>query len=75
MAAPVSTSGSTFEVGAAQPLFSAVLSPFRYAYDVSADGARFLLNAFSDLTATPGSTPSQVTVVVNWPAAAGHEPR
>jgi serine/threonine protein kinase len=75
MSAAVSTSGSTLEVGAAKPLFSAVLSPFRYAYDVSADGTRFLLNAFSDLTAASGSTQSQVTVVVNWPAAAGHEPR
>jgi Tol biopolymer transport system component len=75
MSAPLSVSGATLEVGTAQPLFSAVLSPFRYAYDVSADGTRFLLNTFTDLTAAPGSTQSQVTVVVNWPSAAGHESR
>ena len=75
MSAPISTAGATLEIGAARPLFSAVLSPFRYAYDVSADGTRFLLNTFTDLKATPDSTQSQVTVVINWPTAAGRTPQ
>jgi hypothetical protein len=74
MSAPVSPSGSTLQIGAVRPLFSAVLSPFQYAYDVSADGERFLLNTFNDFKSAPDSTQSQVTVVVNWPAA-GHESR
>ena len=66
MAAPVKM-GTTFEAGVAQPLFEARITgagPFGYAYAVSADGRRFLVN-----TTLADNTPQAVTVVVNWTAA------
>jgi eukaryotic-like serine/threonine-protein kinase len=68
MAAPVSAKGSTLEVGSTQPLFDTPqLSPMRYAYDVAADGQRFLLNVQGQ--ATPADAAAPLTVVVNWTAA------
>jgi eukaryotic-like serine/threonine-protein kinase len=57
-------SSTTFEVDSPRPLFQTMLDPttFRQAYEVSADGNRFLMN-------TPIETASQpLTVVLNWPA-------
>jgi eukaryotic-like serine/threonine-protein kinase len=66
MAAAVSGKGTSFEVGAVEPLFEAPrLIGNRYQYDVSADGQRFLVNTGSD-QATLASAP--ITVVVNWTA-------
>jgi Tol biopolymer transport system component len=64
MAAAVSGKGESFEVGAVKPLFEtrAVLG-FRYFYDVSADGQRFLIN-----TAPEQAASAPITVVLNWTA-------
>lgn len=60
MAAAVNGEGSSFEVGAVKPLFEARVSlEYRYPYDVSPDGQRFLINT------TPQRT-APVIVVVNW---------
>ena len=66
MAVEVKT-GSTFEAGAATPLFD---TPFRFVaslllvdnYAVSADGQRFLINEHTEASAPP------ITVVLNWTA-------
>jgi Tol biopolymer transport system component len=63
MAATVNGRGTSFEVGAVKPLFVAPVAGIRYAYDVSADGQRFLVNSLTEQTA---ATP--ITVVVNWAA-------
>jgi len=67
MVAEVNGRGSSFEVGAVKPLFqtSAVLGS-RRAYDVSADGQRFLIN-----TAPEQAASAPITVVVNWTAGLG----
>jgi len=66
MAAAVNGKGSSFEVGVVKPLFdtrTSAAAGTRYAYDVSADGQRFLINTL------PGqATSSPVTVVLNWTA-------
>jgi serine/threonine protein kinase len=64
MAAAVNGKGSSFEVGDVKPLFEtrAALG-FRYPYDVSADGQRFLINTASEQTVS-----APITVVVNWTA-------
>ena len=65
-AAPVQTSGSTFSTGKPTKLFDApyFVGPAR-AYDVSADGQRFLM--IKDSTAIkPTSTPDSIVVVLNW---------
>jgi Tol biopolymer transport system component len=59
--------GSTFETGAAKPLFD---TPVRFVaslllvdpYAVSRDGQRFLTNDFAETSAPP------ITVVLNWTA-------
>jgi hypothetical protein len=62
MAAAVNGKGRSFEVGVVKPLFG-TRAPigFRYPYDVSADGQRFLIN-----TVPEQATSSPITVVVNW---------
>lgn len=57
--------GSAFEVGAVRSSFDMRPGgPARYAYDVSPDGQRFLVNPFREETAA-----APITLVVNWPAA------
>jgi Tol biopolymer transport system component len=67
MAAEVTAAGASFRVGAVRPLFKMAVGGPRYAYDVSADGQRFLVNTIIERT---GSAP--ITVVVNWPATMRH---
>jgi eukaryotic-like serine/threonine-protein kinase len=60
--------GETFEAGTPTPLFTVYSSRFFYglrspAFDVTADGERFLVNGFAT---SPGSPPLQL--VVNWPS-------
>ncbi len=60
--------GSTFEAGLPRPLFQTRAQvnragPNVFAYDVSADGQRFLVNT---IVGEQASIP--VTVVVNWTA-------
>ena len=58
--------GSTFEAGAAKPLFQTrrrepIASADLFSYDVSADGRRFLINTdVGEVTSLP------LTVVLNW---------
>jgi Tol biopolymer transport system component len=67
MAASMSAKGAALEVGSVQALFDLPqLSPVRYAYDVSPDGQRFLLNVRGGVTPTAAAAP--FTIVVNWPA-------
>jgi eukaryotic-like serine/threonine-protein kinase len=64
MAAQVRASGSSFEVGAIQPLFET--RPYRAfingSYDVTADGQRFVI-AYE-----AGQPTAAITLVVNWTA-------
>jgi hypothetical protein len=53
-------------VGAVRPLFEIRIYATRFAYDVSPNGQRFLVNTRIENQARL-STP--LTVVVNWPAA------
>jgi Tol biopolymer transport system component len=64
MAAEVDGTGSEFHVGSVKPLFRthAVSNP-AYAYDVTPDGQRFLINSLEAEESTP------ITLVVNWNAA------
>jgi Tol biopolymer transport system component len=64
MAATVNGKGGNFEVGVVKPLFG-TRAPigFRYPYDVSADGQRFLINTLPEQ-----ATSAPITVVVNWTA-------
>ncbi len=65
MAAQVSGQPSGFEVGAVQALFEIRPKPAqRYAYDVSRDGQRFLVNVSESNPA-----PEPLTLVVNWTSA------
>ncbi len=62
--AEIDGSGETFDVGEIKKLFSWNLAPgFRWPYDVSSDGQKFLLNRG---TAAAESDP--MTVVLNWDA-------
>ncbi|HET6373545.1 MAG TPA: hypothetical protein VFG76_09570, partial [Candidatus Polarisedimenticolia bacterium] len=61
-AVEVSQQGSTFEVGAATPLF-AIRPRQGIIYRVSPDGQRFLVN-----TLVEEERPSPLTLVVNWTA-------
>jgi hypothetical protein len=63
MAAAVNGRGTSFEVGAVRPLFDTRQAGVRYAYDVTADGQRFLVN-----TAVEKADAAPITVVVNWTA-------
>ena len=65
IAAQVTGQTSGFEVGAVKALFE--MRPRtgqRYAYDVTGDGQRFLVNSVAN-----DSTPEPLTLVVNWIAA------
>lgn len=67
MAVEVNGSGNTFQVGQVRPLFQTrPRLGLRRAYDVTADGQRFLVNALVEQGA---STP--VTLLMNWPALLG----
>jgi serine/threonine protein kinase/Tol biopolymer transport system component len=62
MAADVNVSGTAFQIGTPQKLFTA---PAHRGFDVAADGKRFLM------TVSPGqdqSTQTPITVVLNWQA-------
>jgi hypothetical protein len=63
MAVPVKSTATTFELGAAIPLFDTHVTGF-FPYDVAADG-RFLLNTAKEDAA---ATASPITVVLNWTA-------
>jgi Tol biopolymer transport system component len=64
MSALVSGEGSAFQVGVVRPLFETrPRSGPGSTYDVSADGQRFLVN-----TAARETTPTPLTLVVNWTA-------
>jgi Tol biopolymer transport system component len=63
MAASLTIKADVLEVGEVRPLFpTRPMTGSRYAYDVTKDGKRFLVNTTGDQdeTATP------ITVVVNW---------
>lgn len=64
MAAEVSSNGQTLVVGAVRPLFETrpVLG-LTTAYDVTADGNRFLVNTIIGETVS-----SPITLVANWDA-------
>jgi len=69
MAAAISGEGAAVQVGTVQALFSArprmaaFVGSEQYAYDVSPDGQRFLVNTLADQSAAP-----PITLVVNWTA-------
>ena len=65
MAAAVDGQGAAFQVGAVRPVFSAPVDIDNtfYAYDVTADGQRFLVATVAETT-----MPSPITVVTNWAA-------
>jgi hypothetical protein len=62
MAARVNAEGSSFEVGAIQPLFQTRSMGFSYRYDVADDGKRFLVVAGLPQDLSP------ITLVTNWTA-------
>jgi Tol biopolymer transport system component len=64
IAATVNGRGSTFEVEAAQTLFEVHPGGFRYFYDVTPDGERFLVMTQRE---QPSSI-TPITLVVNWAA-------
>jgi eukaryotic-like serine/threonine-protein kinase len=62
MAVDVNGSGAAFQMGTPRQLFQ---TPARTAFDVTADGKRFLM------TVSPGQaqhTPTPITIVLNWQA-------
>jgi Tol biopolymer transport system component len=61
MAAALSSSGSRLEVVSVRSLFETRRAGLRYAYEVSPDGQRFLIN-----TVPEGTASAPITVVVNW---------
>ena len=62
VAVEIDGGGSNLEVGQALPLFQAQVNPGGWeAYDVSADGQRFLINTGSGMTVL-----SPITLVLNW---------
>ena len=64
MSVPVSGSGARFEAGKPSPLFHVDQVPSAGpAFDVSADGQRFIVN-----TMVASKVPPHVVVIVNWPA-------
>jgi Tol biopolymer transport system component len=54
--------GSTFEAGAAKPLFDTHIKEVLDNYAVSGDGQRFLINDLTETSVSP------ITVVLNWTA-------
>lgn len=65
MAASVNGDGEAFKVESVRSLFAVAIHGARYAYDVTADGQRFLVNT----SVTAENTPPPLRVVLNWPAA------
>jgi eukaryotic-like serine/threonine-protein kinase len=65
MAASVNPQGKAFEVGPVRPLFQTNVrgGDPGHAYDVTADGQRFIIN-----TLVEQATSTPITVVVNWAA-------
>ena len=63
MAAEVNGEGVAFHVGEVRPLFQTRAPSVGAAYDVSANGQRFLVNTLEEDTIPP-----PITVVVNWVA-------
>jgi eukaryotic-like serine/threonine-protein kinase len=64
MAVDVKLEGTTFEAGVPKPLFQTQIVSYpnpRNAYDVSADGQRFVI-----LTPLQENTSTPITVVTNW---------
>jgi hypothetical protein len=64
VAAEVNGAGPSFQVGTVRTLFKMTPGGPRYAYDVSPDGQRFLVNTMVD----QNTSVAPITVVVNWPA-------
>ncbi len=65
LAVEVNGQGAEFVVRDERPLFGThATTTGRYAYDVSADGQRFLVN-----TVVETAAPSPITLVVNWTSA------
>jgi len=62
MAAQVRTDGTSFDVGAIQPLFQTRSMGFSYRYDVAKDGKRFLVTAGLPQDLSP------ITILNNWTA-------
>ena len=62
MAADVSASGSTFEVGSVHPLFETHAYGAFSRFDVTADGQRFIVPLEA------GQQNTAITLVVNWPS-------
>lgn len=64
MSVPVSGSGPLFQAGAPERLFTVdvQLSPGS-AFDMTADGQRFIVNA-----TIPSRIPPSLVLVTNWPA-------
>ena len=64
MAAEVNSQASGFDVGVVRALFETrPKGGLRYAYDVTGDGQRFLVNSVRD-----DPSPEPLTLVVNWTA-------
>jgi Tol biopolymer transport system component len=66
MSAEVTTKAGTVEIGAVRPLFSVVRGDGFPAFDVTADGQRFLFRAPLE----EKSAAHPLTLIQNWPAAA-----
>jgi Tol biopolymer transport system component len=68
MAAAVHATRDRLDIATPRPLFALRPRPparlDAYAYDVSADGRRFVVN-----TLVEDTTPTAITLVLNWPAA------
>ena len=71
VAVPVATDQNRLKVGLTQPLFRVRnLAPIQFAWDVSPDGQRFLVNVLADPDAD-----RSVALVVNWPVLLGNSTR
>jgi eukaryotic-like serine/threonine-protein kinase len=62
IACPIAEKGSELEIGTPQTLFTENATALGVAFDVSADGKRFLINVAGDEAPTP------LHLVVNWAA-------
>ncbi len=63
MAAEVNGQGASLVIGAARPLFEVHPYESGYAYDVTTDGQRFLINTIVEQKAS-----APITLVLNWTA-------
>ncbi len=62
MAVPIGVKGETIEAGLAEPLFEVGMA-VGHNYDVTADGRRFIVSAYTEEVLS-----SPITVVLNWQA-------